>query len=360
MACAICNQQNCYCVDDIRRSTDLVAIVQSDLAATGKRLHGRGSQYTGPCPLHNGSDNNFSVFYTKGQWFWHCHSRCGTGGDLFNYIMARDGLSFPDTLKSLSTGPTFRQVVTPPPPPREAPAAPLRGWQFVEAYHRALLSAGGHTEAYQWWVERGLNDATIERFKVGYCTRCPVVPTDSYTIPIIDSGKLLNIRHRLAHPNPRDPKQKYAPHAPGLGAHLFNRGSIQTYPDGSPREEADELLIVEGEIKAMVLASYDFESMMPVVTATAGSGSWLKDYGQEWMASFPRFKRVYVCFDPDALDKAEATARLFGRRGCVVEMPDKLDDFLNREQDHGMAVFMEAIGTCVPLVERSYWRGWQA
>ena len=38
-------------------------------------------KWRGPCPLHNGKDDNFAVDPATGMWF--CHSVCGRGGDIF-------------------------------------------------------------------------------------------------------------------------------------------------------------------------------------------------------------------------------------------------------------------------------------
>ena len=40
-----------------------------------------GAEWRGPCPIHNGSRDSFSVVPDTGQWF--CHSECATGGNVF-------------------------------------------------------------------------------------------------------------------------------------------------------------------------------------------------------------------------------------------------------------------------------------
>lgn len=43
----------------------------------------RGTQWRGPCPLHSGDRDSFSVNASTGMW--HCHSECAAGGDIINF-----------------------------------------------------------------------------------------------------------------------------------------------------------------------------------------------------------------------------------------------------------------------------------
>jgi len=55
-------------------------------------LNQRGSQWRGPCPIHHGTSDNFSVEPDTGVWF--CHSRCGCGGDILALEMELTGVDF--------------------------------------------------------------------------------------------------------------------------------------------------------------------------------------------------------------------------------------------------------------------------
>src|SRR5437016_5997046 len=46
----------------------------------------------GPCPIHEGKDNNFEVDSKTGLWF--CHSQCGNGGDIIRLEMRLTGEDF--------------------------------------------------------------------------------------------------------------------------------------------------------------------------------------------------------------------------------------------------------------------------
>jgi len=173
-------------------------------------------------------------------------------------------------------------------------------------YHEAL-----DERAFEYWWIEGMTTETIDHYMLGYCTSCPIYrESPSYTIPIINRGKLENIRHRLIAPNGTG---KYRPHRAGLGLSLFNVDLL---------DQADKrILIVEGEKKSLVVSQSGF----PNVGITGK-----KSFKREWLDWFTHIGQVYIVLDPDATQSAYRLAALFGRRGQVVEMPVKIDDAIVR------------------------------
>ena len=176
-------------------------------------------------------------------------------------------------------------------------------------YHEGLT-----WEAIDYWHAEGMTNATIDRYKLGYCERCP---TDrdgrpSYTIPVVgrDGATLTNIRHRLLNANGGD---KYRPHAAGLGAQLFN-SHYTTATSGN-------IIITEGEKKSIVLAQENFANV-----GIMGQRS----FRREWLDWLTPFKWVYVALDPDAQESAQRLAGMFNGKGRVVAVPVKADDFFTK------------------------------
>lgn len=52
----------------------------------------QASEWRGPCPIHDGEDDNFSVQAETGRWY--CHSQCARGGDIFDLESALTGADF--------------------------------------------------------------------------------------------------------------------------------------------------------------------------------------------------------------------------------------------------------------------------
>ena len=59
--------------------------VETYIRARLPNLHKSGGEYRGPCPIHNGTGDNFAISGETGQWF--CHSKCGRGGDIISLHM---------------------------------------------------------------------------------------------------------------------------------------------------------------------------------------------------------------------------------------------------------------------------------
>lgn len=53
-------------------------------------LRQSGTQWRGPCPIHNGTGDNFAVKAETGEWF--CHSRCQRGGTMAQLKKELNGL----------------------------------------------------------------------------------------------------------------------------------------------------------------------------------------------------------------------------------------------------------------------------
>ena len=58
-----------------------------------------GTTYKGLCPFHGEKTPSFVV--TPQRESWHCFG-CGLGGDIFSFVMQRDGVTFPEALRTLA------------------------------------------------------------------------------------------------------------------------------------------------------------------------------------------------------------------------------------------------------------------
>jgi len=171
------------------------------------------------------------------------------------------------------------------------------------AYHAQL-----DDDDRAYWESQGMWAETIDRYLLGICYDCPTARHHaSYTIPVINGGKLVNIRHRLADAPNGD---KYRPHMAGLGNTLFNADNLYA--------GHESIIVVEGEKKSIVLGQWGF----PSVGMMGKAG-----FPPHWAQRFTDLQRVLVALDPDATDEAYKLARLFGDRGRVVMLPCKPDDF---------------------------------
>jgi DNA primase len=149
-------------LDELRARVSLAEVI-------GRRvkLTRRGREFIGLCPFHNEKTPSFSVVEDKG--FYHCFG-CGAHGDVISYVMQGEGLGFLEAVEDLAR----RAGLEVPKPTREEHDRAMRvvGLQgAVEAacgYFEATLRASEGREARQYLERRGLDEATIRRFRLGF------------------------------------------------------------------------------------------------------------------------------------------------------------------------------------------------
>lgn len=279
---------------------DPAAFVESTFGIRLKRV-GR-TEYAGPCPWCGG-DDRFHV-WDKGTYF--CRpgpGHCGKSG----WLDSLDGtpLPTPEQRTEWRLARLERQA--------EEHERRLSALEQMHAstdhirYHKLLTEQGlGH----DYWTAEGMTAKTISRYKLGYCPSCPTAPGfASATIPVTYHGELYNIRHRLLNPANGG---KYRPHMAGLPSMIFSADDLR-------RTAERQILILEGEKKCMVVAQ---ATSMPNIGIMGKQA-----FKPGWASKLDGWPQVLVCYDPDATEQAVATARLFGKRGRVVTLPVKADDF---------------------------------
>lgn len=146
--------------DQVRDSNDIVEVIGEAVAL---RPAGTG-RFTGLCPFHNETAPSFHVNAERG--FFHCFG-CKESGDVFGFLMKREGLSFVEALHQLA-----RRAGIPIPetdPKKFSRDERLRGAnrKALDYYQRALRSEAGH-RARAYLRKRGLAEDTIAEYGLGF------------------------------------------------------------------------------------------------------------------------------------------------------------------------------------------------
>jgi DNA primase len=150
-------------VEQLKSSVDIVKTIQG----YGVKLKRTGStgRYLGLCPFHTEKTPSFNVNATMQRY--KCFG-CGVGGDVLNFVMELERISFFEALKLLA------ETNGIPMPKREYsdPDSKLRGALFemheiaASAFHSNLKSLAG-TEARNYLAGRGVTPEQIEEFGLG-------------------------------------------------------------------------------------------------------------------------------------------------------------------------------------------------
>lgn len=81
-------------IEEIKDRADIVSVISGYMD-----LKRAGANYKGLCPFHGEKTPSFTVSPNKG--IYKCFG-CGEGGNVINFVMKMDGLSFPEAVKKLA------------------------------------------------------------------------------------------------------------------------------------------------------------------------------------------------------------------------------------------------------------------
>src|SRR5512136_700087 len=153
-------------IDEIKSRLDIVELVSESV-----QLRKSGKNYTGFCPFHaNTRTPAFVVFPESGTW--RCFGQCNEGGDIFKFVMKKEGWDFPEALRALAdkAGVTLKT----PTPEEQAAAEEYDALRIlledaVTFYRHQLLNTPAGKPVMDYLRQkRGLRDATIEAFGLGF------------------------------------------------------------------------------------------------------------------------------------------------------------------------------------------------
>lgn len=310
-------------------------------------------EWAGPCPRCGGRDR-FRVNDERGWFCRTCQGEPSSGGhwgDYADFTAFAFGWTLIETLKAIGAN---RKLSPAEIAALDAERKASQDKQRQAEQHEQAQVHQRLTDYPEWrgyaelvkrpeiralWLDRGMPDAWIDYYGVGYCPRRVwngpdgKFESDSLTIPYFrphfkmvdghedfDHWHVIGLQHRLLIDNP--PGGKYRPHLAGAGKQLFYGDIYQRGPCNF------DLLIVEGEIKTMVTEAALWAGLDPIAPNLRVVGVPGKGWREEWAAEFKQSPRVTICLDPDAQDSARKLAKMIGPQARVIMLPDKIDDLI--------------------------------
>jgi len=310
-------------IDEIKSRIDIVDLVSE----AGVKLRKAGRNYTGFCPFHdNKRTPAFVVWPETGTW--RCFGACNEGGDIFKFVMKKEGIEFKEALQKLAAraGVQLTSFQRETPEQKEVYQHLRELLEEAVLFYRGHLLANAHVLTYLR-EKRKLTDATIEAFGLGYAPHSWDAALRHFTQrgyseqDLIDAGLLTvreesgtqraggaydRFRHRIMIPirdeqgrmagfgarivDPEDiPKFLNSPETP-----IFAKGRLLYGLDRArkPIRAADQAVIVEGYLDVIALHQAGFENVVsPMGTALT----------EEQLRLLKRFTRkIVLALDPDA------------------------------------------------------------
>lgn len=152
-------------LDEIKAKLDIVDLISDTVA-----LKKSGKNYTGFCPFHSNTKTPSFVVFPDTQT-WRCFGACADGGDIFSFVMKREGYDFKEALELLakqagvplkSRGPRADEQDKQREKLLELNAA------VTEYFHKLLTQSPAGAKARDYLAGRELSAETIATFQLGY------------------------------------------------------------------------------------------------------------------------------------------------------------------------------------------------
>ena len=149
-------------LDELRARTVLSAVI-----APSVKLIRAGREWKACCPFHNEKTPSFTVNDDKG--FYHCFG-CGAHGDAIRFLTDNRGMPFMDAVKELASK-AGMDVPAPDPQAKERAertASLTDVMASVASWYAEQLHGLAGAEAREYLKQRGIGDATVKRFGIGF------------------------------------------------------------------------------------------------------------------------------------------------------------------------------------------------
>ncbi|MDP6793394.1 MAG: DNA primase [Anaerolineales bacterium] len=151
--------------EEIKARVDIVEVIGETV-----KLRRTGSAYTGFCPFHDNKNTPaFVIWPDSGSW--KCFGACNDGGDVFSFVMKKEGWDFRETLQFLARRAGVE--LSPPNPQQEQQRKErkrlLQLLTMVSKYYQRLLRENPAAQAAREHLKgRGISEKSQDEFGLGY------------------------------------------------------------------------------------------------------------------------------------------------------------------------------------------------
>jgi DNA primase len=311
-------------LDDLKSQSDIVQVIGEVVP-----LKKAGATWKGLCPFHEEKTPSFHVNRDKG--FFHCFG-CGAGGDLVQFVVLHQKLSFPEAVRYLAG----RAGIQVPDGPGDAQDRALSAerealvtlHEQAAAFYREQLASPGGARARRELEWRRLGDEAIRTFGYGYAPAAGretlVARLADQKVPLAlqlksglvverEGGRLVDrFRNRLMIPIARDSGAVVA-----FGGRALDEGQVPKYlnsPDTPVYSKGRTLYgleVTKGAIRkhnycVLVEGYFDLAQVWQagVHPVVASCGTALTTSQARALKRFT--SKVVLSFDPDAAGQGAA------------------------------------------------------
>lgn len=146
-------------IDLIKSKIDVVDFIGKHLP-----LKKAGANYKGLCPFHQEKTPSFMVSPEK--QIWHCFG-CGRGGDVFKFLMEKEGVEFAEALHMLADQAGVKLSKVPREGAQSKKALYIINELAAKYFEKVLSDTSEGRKTKDYLVGRGLTQNTIQEFRLG-------------------------------------------------------------------------------------------------------------------------------------------------------------------------------------------------
>lgn len=303
-------------LDDLKAHVDLVELVSQTVT-----LKKRGSTYMGFCPFHENTRTPAFAVFPKTQT-WRCFGACATGGDVFTFVMKRDGLTFTEAVAQLARRTLSLPVKPRAPEPVHTPNTPpsaqwqATGWRLIERAEQMLWKPDDQALRYLH-EERMLKDETLKRWRIGVIPRDSYMPFSAWGLPDEPERRGVWLPAGVVIPTFTTDGNLWAIHVrrwKGKPKYLHIRGSKKSLWGTQNVVGQPVVMICAGEFDAM-LAQQEGGHLVGCCSPTTGEGS---TWASEWTSLLLLAEKVIVTYDSDAAGEMGAWRNMLTQTNRII------------------------------------------
>ncbi len=150
-------------LEEIKGKIDLVDFIGRYLP-----LKKAGTNYKGLCPFHMEKTPSFMV--SPDKQIWHCFG-CGRGGDVFKFVMEKEGIGFAEALQMLAEQAGIQLSKVPQSGIDTRKTLMNINETAARFYEKVLQDTNEGRAAKEYMVGRGMLPATLTEFRIGFAPR---------------------------------------------------------------------------------------------------------------------------------------------------------------------------------------------
>ncbi len=179
-------------INEIRSRADIVDIIGEYI-----ELKQKGRNFFAQCPFHgNGNERTPSLSVSRERQMFNCFA-CGTGGNVFAFIMKYEDVSFPEALKIVANKVGYNLNVSDYKEFHDPHDKDYEIMDYAKKYYLNNIWTEEGKGARKYLLDRGIDETIIKEFNIGYAgsnkdTLYRLLSKKNYDLDSIDNLGLIN------------------------------------------------------------------------------------------------------------------------------------------------------------------------